>query len=261
MKKRRVASGEWRALATSHQPPATRHQPLATQSGVTLIELLIAVSLVSLLSLGMLMAIRVGLNAMQKTNSRFIENRRVASIQRIVDSQIGGMMPIVSQCAAAGGARFIFFEGKPQTLRFVSSYSLQEAARGYARILEFHVARGDEGLRLLVDELIWPGPVTSGLLCAGIANGMPVFRQIEANPRSFVLADKLAYCRILYRRPLPLPEIGEVWLPDWPVPDRLPSGIRIEMAPLRAEPARLQVMTITAPVRLTKWVLGPYEDN
>jgi len=38
---------------------------------------LIAVSLVGLMSIGILMSIRVGLNAMDKTNTRLMANRRV----------------------------------------------------------------------------------------------------------------------------------------------------------------------------------------
>ena len=47
------------------------------RAGLTLIEVLIAVSLVGLLSVGMLWAIRVGVNAMGKSNEKLISNRRV----------------------------------------------------------------------------------------------------------------------------------------------------------------------------------------
>ena len=63
------------------------------QSGVTLIELLVAVSLLSLLSVGMLFAMRVGLNAMGRTNARVISNRRVLGVERILTQQIAGFVP------------------------------------------------------------------------------------------------------------------------------------------------------------------------
>jgi hypothetical protein len=229
------------------------------ESGVTLMELLVAVSLVSFLSVGILMAIRVGLSAMEKTNARFAQNRKAVSVQRIVEGQIGGIMPVLANCGAAGGAKFVFFEGRPQSMRLVSTYSLQEASRGYPRILDFQIVPGQQGLRLIVNEAIYPGPLSAGLLCTGLNNGVPSFAGAGPNPQSFVLADRLAYCRILYRKTLPAPEL-EQWVPLWDLPDRLPSGIRIEMAPLVPEPARLQVETITTPIRVTKWVLGPYAD-
>ncbi len=235
------------------------------QAGVTLMELLIAVSLVSALATGMLLAIRVGLNAMDKTNSRFIANRKVISVEKIIESQIGGLIPVVANCAAASNARFLFFEGKPQSLHFVSSYSLQEGARGYPRILAFSVVNAPQGVRLIVNETVYPGPVGAGMMCAGLANGVPSFNDSEANPRSFVLADKLAYCRFLYRKSPQAPQ-PEAWLPEWTGAEILPYGflptaIRVEMAPLEPNPATLQLLTITTPLRITKWGLGPYADD
>lgn len=236
---------------------------LHPNSGVTLMELMIAVSLVSFLSLGMLLAIRVGLNAMEKTNTRFAENRKSASVQRILESQIAGIMPVESECRGGGGAgKFAFFEGKPQHMRMVSTYSLTEASRGYPRILEFQVIPGDrgEGVRLIVNEAIYPGPVGAGLLCSALANGLPVFGDVAVKPDSFVIADKLQYCRLVYRQTMPPPEV-ERWLPEWTVADRLPSAIRIEMAPLKPDPARVQNGTVTVPVRINKWLMAPYYDE
>src|SRR5205085_86805 len=106
------------------------------------IELLIAVSLVSFISLGILMAMRVGLNAMEKTNSRFVSNRKAIGVQKILRSQIEGMMPVTGICRPEGGppaGKFSMFEGRRDQMRFVSSYSLAEGARGFPRLLEFKV--------------------------------------------------------------------------------------------------------------------------
>jgi hypothetical protein len=158
------------------------------------------------------------------------------------------------------------FDGRPDSMRFISNYSLAEAARGYARLLEFQVVPGDRnlGVRLVVNERIYGGPFMLGSLCTGFAPNeqgrpMPKFPPIEVGPASFVLADKLAYCRFVYRERRGPPEY-ERWLPVWPLPDMLPTGIRVEMAPLEPDPARLQVLSVTSPVRVTKWVLGPYGD-
>lgn len=234
---------------------------LHPQAGVTLMELLIAVSLVSLLSVGMLFAIRVGLSAMEKTNARFSGNRKTASVQRIIENQVSGLIPVVSDCRGGGMSKFVYFRGLPQTMTFVSTYSLQESSRGYPRILEFSVIRGERaGVRLIVNETIYPGPVNAGFLCTGMNAGLPSFNQVGANPNSFVLADNLAYCRFIYRETLPYPEL-EKWTPAWINGERLPSGIRVEMAPLLPETGRLQVMSVTVPMRVSKWVLGPYADD
>jgi hypothetical protein len=233
---------------------------LSRQAGVTLMELLIAVTLVSFLSVGILFSIRVALGAMEKTNNRFSQNHRITAVQRIVESQIGGIMPVTADCKGGGGGKFVFFSGKSDSLTLVSTYSLQESSRGYPHVLDYKIVPAPEGVRLIVNESVYPGPINAGFLCTGLPNGLPSFRETGANPQSFVLADKLAFCRFVYRRTMPAPEL-EQWMPAWTAADRLPSGIRIEMAPLHAEPARLQLMTINAPIHVTKWVLGPYADN
>ncbi len=242
---------------------------LRRDAGVTLIELLIAVSLVSFISVGILMAMRVALSAMEKTNSRFMSNRKATGVQKIIESQIAGIMPVTADCRPGGAApvgRFVMFEGRTDQMRFVSNYSLAEASRGYPRVLEFKVVPGEQGqgVRLVVNERIYGGPFMLGSMCTGFAPGpegpmLPQFQAIDIGPASFVLADKLAYCRIIYRQTIPPPEL-ERWLPVWPVSDLLPSGIRIEMAPLVADGSRLQVMTVSAAVHVNKWVLGPYAD-
>jgi prepilin-type N-terminal cleavage/methylation domain-containing protein len=236
-----------------------------SRAGVTLMELLIAISLVSLLSVGILMAIRVGLNAMEKANSRLMGNRRVVGAQRVLEQQIAGFMAVAADCRPAPDAppvRMGFFQGEPDSMRFVSSYSLQEASRGYPRILEYQVIPGEnnEGVRLVVNELLYTGPLSTGALCLG--PGPPDqglrFRPIEVGPQSFVLADRLAFCRFSYQELRPPPELRR-WVPRW-VTRQLPVAVRIEMAPLQPDPARLPLLTFTAPIHVDKNPLTQYAD-
>jgi CheY-like chemotaxis protein len=88
-----------------------------------------------------------------------------------------------------------FFQGEPQSMRFVSTYSLQEAARGLPRILEFQVIPGEggRGVRLVVNEQLYSGPAAAGFFCLGPGGDSFRFRPIEIGPRSFVLADRLSF--------------------------------------------------------------------
>ena len=228
-----------------------------SRSGVTLMELLIAVSLVSLLSVGILMAMRVGLNAMEKVNDRLLTNRRVAGAQRILEQQISDLIVTTANCRPGPGgpvSKQPFFEGHPQEMRFVSGYSLQEAGRGYPRILEYRVIprEGNEGVRLVVNEILYTGPDSTGRLCVG--SGPPdvgvLFRPIQISPASFVLIDKLAFCRFFYQEPAKPPR-QKVWVPVWTA-KLFPLAIRIEMAPLGTAASRLPVVSLTAPVRVNK---------
>jgi general secretion pathway protein J len=220
--------------------------------GVTLLELLIAVSLLGLLSTGILMALRVGLSAMGKTNTKLVANRRAASVQRILRSQIENYMPSQAWC---GEQRIpYFFQGATESMRLVSTYSLEEASRGYPRLLEFQVIPGEQarGVRLIVNEFVYAGPQSTAAVCLGMApdpaSGMvvPTFRPIEPGERSFVLADKLAYCRFLFL--LRRPNQPDQWLPAWSFAD-WPAAVRVEMAPLDPDPTQVPLFNVTAPIR------------
>ena len=229
--------------------------------GVTLIEVLVAVSLLSLLSVGMLMALRTGLGAMEKANGRIVSNRRAVAVQTILRRQVDGLLPAMADCAVAAGqppARIPFFQGEPEAMRFVSAYSLEEASRGCPRVLEFKVIprEGGRGVRLIVNEILYTGAAGAGAAGGGLfpdpATGVlaPRFLPIEPGPASFVLADQLARCRFSYL--LRQPGTPAEWLPEWVRRDRLPDAIRVDMTPLEPDPSRVPLVTVTAPLRITR---------
>jgi prepilin-type N-terminal cleavage/methylation domain-containing protein len=241
------------------------------QAGLTLIEVLIAVSLLSLLSLGMLFALRIGLNSMIKANAKLMDNRRVAGTQRVLQQQLAGFMPMMAMCGVIPGGgkpgfRAPFFQGEIESMRMISSYSLESAARGIPHILEFHVIPGeqDKGVRLVVNEIPFTGPFSAGALCLGLRPEPPGqqtlrFQPIEAGATSFVLADKLAYCRFSYLIAVP-PPLLQVWRPTWVLP-HWPLGIRIDMASLDPDPSRLHPVTVTVPIHVDRDPLINYGDN
>ncbi len=229
-----------------------------SERGVTLIELLIAVTLVSLLSVAGLIAMRVGLSAMEKSDARLMFNRRAVGAQRALEGQIAGFMPVVAECAGAtpDSARppVPFFQGEAGTMRFVSSYSLEEAYRGLARVLEYNIIAGanGEGVRLVVNESLYTGSRSAASFCLGLAPDAigqmrPRWLPPQPGPSSFVLADKLAYCRFAYKEALDQPPF-ERWVPRW-VSDRWPQAVRIEMQPLEPDPSRLLPVSLTMPLR------------
>jgi hypothetical protein len=246
-------------------------QKRRSSAGVTLMELLIAVTLVSLLSAGIVISLRVGLSAMNKADTRLMANRRVASVERILNEEISGIMPVVADCHPPGDAavvRIAFFQGEAASMRLASTYSLQQGSRGQPMILEFQVIPGEnnQGVRLVVNERLYAGPQEAGLTCLGVApvplTGVtgPRFLPISIGANSFVLADKLAFCRFSYRQVVPVPPAVK-WLARWTEPQFLPDAVRIEMAPLTADSGRLQPVSLTIPVHVTRHPLEPYENN
>ena len=89
---------------------------------------------------------------------------------------------------------------------------------------------------------------------------VPLFAPIEAGAKSFILADRLEFCRFSYYTGSGRPNDPIAWRPaatgrGWPY------GIRIEMAPFEPDPSRLQPITVTAPLFLHRSLEVQYEDK
>lgn len=231
-------------------------------AGLTLMEVMVAVTLLSLLVVGMAMAMRIGLNAFSKTDSKLMDNRRVAGAQRLLNQELAGMLPLVLPCGSGAASQpFAVFQGEPQVMRLVSTFSLREGWRGRPQILELFVIPGEEGrgVRLVVNEIpYWPS-VMSGM-CAGFSGGLTRFPPPRATANSFVLADKLAYCRFGYmQHPVVDPLSAPIWQASLAY-QGWPQAVRIDMAPLEVDPSRLQPISETVPLRVYRGAEIPYGD-
>jgi hypothetical protein len=205
---------------------------------------MIAITLAAAISTGILMAMRTGLLTLQKVNDRLASDRRVLSVQQILQHQLSNAMPVIGQCGDSGP--MFVFQGTDQTLHLVSSYSLTEGARGYPRVIELQVMPGDQGLRLIANEAMYAGPQSVGPFCLGGG-----FQPGRATPQSFVVADRLAYCRFSYKDVDPQSPKGGGWSAAWNKPV-LPYAVRVEMAPLAGDPAHLPLTTVTAQIHITR---------
>src|SRR3954469_22609270 len=90
------------------------------RAGVTLIEILIAVTLLSLLATGVLIAMRLGFNTMDKTNARVMQNRRVVNARRIIESEINGFVYSIANFYTQPNVwqPVAFLQAEPQSMRF-----------------------------------------------------------------------------------------------------------------------------------------------
>ncbi len=239
-------------------------------AGITLIEVLIAVTLLALLSVGMMLSMRIGIAALTRTDRKLMENRRIAGAQRILEQQLEGLFPITVPCGALGESRerFVFFSGQPNTLTMASSFSLQEASRGRPQVLQFFTIPDEDGsgVRLVVNEFPFTGMVGIAPMCVGVdpngEDGARLARFIppSAGPKSFVLADHLKWVRFVYLAAPKKPAEPGRWLPTWNV-FGWPYGIQIQMQPLEPSPARLQPVTVTAPMYMNRNPGVQYEDR
>ena len=241
-----------------------------SQRGVTLLEVMIAVTLLALLTAGMLSLMHIGFSAYTRTDAKLLENRRIVGAQRIIEQEIAGLMPTFAVCGVANPSgpknAVTFFQGEPTTMRFVSDFSLQQGWRGRPQVLELTVIPGENsrGLRLIVNEFPY-NPDLPGMLCLGNQTDpltgatTPRYRPVEPGPASFVLADKLSACRFIYLEPPMPPDYKERWVPQW-ILQRWPLAVRVELAPLETDASKLQPVSVTIPLRITRAPEIPYVD-
>jgi hypothetical protein len=85
------------------------------------------------------------------------------------------------------------------------------------------------------------------------------FLGASAGEKSFVLADKLDFCRFTFLEQPPDINASLQWVQrfagqDWP------RAVRIEMAPLEPDPSRVQPITVVAPIHIMRRLEIPYAD-
>ncbi|WP_031496120.1 PulJ/GspJ family protein [Bryobacter aggregatus] len=204
------------------------------QAGMTLIELLIAVTLFAAISASIGVVLRIAFTSMDKIDSKVDLTRRVISSQRAIDQILSGMVPVVTPC----GPMAFGFSGSATAARFVSSFSLTEGSRGRLQIVELFSAPNPKGgVRLLLNEYPYLGKRSLTAVCAAPAT---------VRESSFILADRLASCQFAFRHTER--ESGmERWAPAWFFPD-WPTAIRIEMVPLEIIPNQIQPTTVITPL-------------
>ena len=118
---------------------------MSRRAGMTLLEVLIAVTLVSLLSVAMLYSLQAGLGSVASINRRVDNMRKASGAQRILEQQFAAFLPIVAPCGCAlpeaRVARAFFFEGEPNVMRFVSAYSSRNPGAATRRSLSCSPSR------------------------------------------------------------------------------------------------------------------------
>lgn len=232
-----------------------RQSPHHRQRGVTLLELMIAITLVAGLSTGMLMAMRTSLLTYEKTAKKLESNRRFVKTQQILSNQIAAVIPAQGSCAGSEGktvAVASFLSGSSDALRLISSYSIAEGARGYPQIVEYRVFRSERGgVKLVALEHPYTGPASTMPFCG---------TEPAPGGTAYVLADNLAYCRFSYHEPYNQNTFVETpWLPLWDRP-ALPAGVHIEMRPAAPEIGGLSVLNVTAPIMVDRDPRSVYDD-
>ena len=228
----------------------------SNRRGVTLLELLVAMTLFSLLSAALFWSLRLGLSTLAKTRDHTVSARRTWGAQRALEGMLAGLTPLTAEFTLPGTAGLDyapFFQGDSGAMRFLTMHSLSGGARSSPHLVELAVVPRDDrqGLRLIVNEFPYLGPASLGVLILGRSSD-PLsgatfldFRPVQPGPNSFVLADQLPDCQFLYldRGPETTPDL---WRSRWPT-GFLPRAVRIEMGGQRRVTASIHVSQLLHP--------------
>lgn len=221
------------------------------QRGFTLLELMVSITIVSLLAATALFAWRASVSGWEKANVELERNRTVLAVHELLTEQIASMAPYQAQIERGG--QVMFFEGEAETARFVSRYSLRDRAASGLYLVEYHIAEQKDGTRQL---LFQEEPLRGGEeLAARIAgldteSGAPrvLFRPFEAGAAALVLLKGLAECRFEYYQAA-TPNQQGAWTNGWKGSfDELPQAVRL-IAMKQSEASDLEPVAITAVVR------------
>ena len=119
-----------------------------------------------MLSIGVLLAMRIGFTTLEKTDQRLVQNRRVINARKIIENEITGFVLTTAEWRPKPGVVSCrtSCNGRQDRMRFVTSYSLQDAWRGRPQIAEIQVIPGENGsgVRLILNETPYTGPAQAG---------------------------------------------------------------------------------------------------
>jgi len=213
------------------------------QAGFTLLELLVAITIVSLLSTTILFGWRIAANAWGRASELVEEQRRVAATHQVLQEQMAAMVPYSPWTRQ--GMQDVFFQGEPQTARFLSRYSLENRAGSGLYLIEYEIAEQMDGTcQLLMNEAPLRNPDEAGGVFASVEQSAagPILRfvPVERTAKTRVLLEGLEECRLEYYRPAGPQEPG-AWVEQWTSRGvELPRCMAIRIAPRAAsnEPVR-----------------------
>ena len=198
-------------------PTAAKIRHSSLEGGFTLMELLVSMTIISLLSTTILFGWRIAAGAWGRASELVEEQRRVSAIHQVLEMQIAEMLP-VSPWLGQGNLS-VFFQGEPQTARFLSRYSLLTRSRSGLYRIEYQIVdAGDGSHQLLVNEIPVGNADESGSLLIGQEQHPDEtkwqFAPFERTPQTRVLLEDLEEAHFEYYRPASA--LGEGgWVPEW----------------------------------------------
>ena len=193
------------------------------QSGFTLLELLVSIALLGLIVGIVGVSMRLGYRSLDKGEKKVITQERFKVSLSLMDAQIQSGIPLKVTGEARSEIKLYLFEGKKDSLKFASNYSLMGGQKGYV-IVAYRVETGTNGKRTLFAQ-----ENTIGI----------------ENQKDVKLLEGFDDIHFEYFFKEATEEEGK-WVEEWTDPMTLPGKLRIHLAwgnqqislvvPMRAQP-------------------------
>jgi general secretion pathway protein J len=185
------------------------------ERGFTLLEMLIAMTLLGLLMLGLFGGLRLGARVWEATDARSADRARVEAVQRFIRTYLGQARPLAA--ADRTGGDLVAFVGRSGGLDFTATLPAHLSAGGFEHVA-LSLAEGDrDGRRLVLEH---------GKLRRHEDGRAELFELDE--PETAVLLDNVAAAEFSYYGVRGRGGDAE-WTDRWDDEDRLPLLVRIRI--------------------------------
>lgn len=142
----------------------------ASDGGFTLLELLISLTLLVVVVVIAMGAMRLGSRSVAAGERKMTDRERLRTVLSLIDAQIQSQLPLTYE---ESGGRKYYFRGDEKTLRFPTSYSIWSGRKGYV-IVDYRIEADGSGKEVLSASEQIPG--IDGQLSAPLleANGISI---------------------------------------------------------------------------------------
>jgi len=122
-----------------------RPAPCSSAGGFTLLELTISITLIGLIVLIVVGALRLGYRSVESGEKKAVSLERTRSSYQVIDSQLQSYIPLSYE---EDGETKYYFKGERDSMRFTTNYSIWGGAKGYV-IAVYSVKTEDGGEQAL----------------------------------------------------------------------------------------------------------------
>ena len=122
-------------------------------SGFTLMELLVSFLIIGVVSVVVHLGFRIGINSRESAENSLQQVRTTEAMLDLIHRQVGSMVPYTSRQEYQGNpVEVLLFQGDPQLMRFVSTFSSRSRSAGGLYLVEYFVSKRGRGQTLELRE-------------------------------------------------------------------------------------------------------------